>query len=221
MTFAAVGFDLDDTLMDRRGTLLRYLEKVKSDLFPEQEGAKIISAFDKAAKAQNSHRRDFLGKVLKILNRPSGELEVLENHWVENFFACAVLNPGAVDCLETLKKHYPLFLLTNGDSVSQRRKIAQIKIAHYFNQILVSGDTDFQKPDIRVFGFVNYQPSKKNPLVYIGDNPLNDIHAGKKAGFHTIWFNPNRKDYPDNLLSPDYTVLELNQIYSILNRKNL
>ena len=99
------------------------------------------------------------------------------------------LYPDVRPCLDALAA-YPLGLITNGDSDQQRQKLEQTGIAGYFHSVVVSGDVGVAKPGRQIFERsaeeLGLQPDK---LLFIGDNPENDVRGALQAGWHAIWLN--------------------------------
>lgn len=108
-------------------------------------------------------------------------LTLYENSWS--------LYPDVLPCLEVLAA-YPLGLITNGDSDQQRQKLDETGIAGYFNSVVVSGDVGVAKPARQIFersaAELGLSPSE---LLFIGDNPENDVHGAMHAGWGAIWLN--------------------------------
>lgn len=124
------------------------------------------------------------------------------------------------DTIGTLKKLtdcYSLGLLTNGASDLQRRKIEGSGVGQYFNEILISGDIGFAKPDRRVFELLLSQlEAKAANTLMIGNNLITDIHAAQHAGLLAIWVN--RADTaPESGIIPDWEIASLHQLESILD----
>ena len=81
-----------------------------------------------------------------------------------------------------------LGLITNGPHNLQYRKLELLGITDMFDEIIVSGDFGADKPDVSIFeemaSRMNMHP---NEMLYIGDNPENDIEPSRKVGYTPIW----------------------------------
>jgi putative hydrolase of the HAD superfamily len=124
------------------------------------------------------------------------------------------------DTMETLEKlmgRYALGLLTNGASDLQRRKIEGSGVARYFNEILISGDIGFAKPDHRVFELLlSRLNAKAATTLMIGNNLITDVQAAQHAGLRAIWVNRSGAASEASII-PDWEIAQLTQLESILN----
>ena len=63
-----------------------------------------------------------------------------------------------------------------------------LELTDLFDEIIVSGDTPYQKPDERIFLMMaekmGVEPSE---MMYVGDHPLNDVEGSRKAGCVSVW----------------------------------
>ncbi len=131
-------------------------------------------------------------------------LTLYENSWS--------LYPDVVPCLEALAA-YPFGLITNGDGDQQRQKLDRTGIAGLFDSVVVSGDMGVAKPGRQIFersaAELGLQPDE---LLFIGDNPENDVRGAIQAGWHAIWLN--RTDSDQKVAAR--TVTELAEIPSLV-----
>ena len=71
--------------------------------------------------------------------------------------------------------------------------------------IVVTGDTPFSKPDVRLCRMIEDRLGlKPDELWMIGDNYDKDITAAIDAGWHSVWIN--RRDLPEPDALPDIEV---------------
>ena len=104
--------------------------------------------------------------------------------------------------LDTLReKNVKMGVITNGNSVHQREKIKSLNLAHWIpaEHVIVSGDHDFRKPDVRIFREMERRldlPAER--LLYVGDAFALDIPGACHAGWHTLWFNHRHRIKPDD-----------------------
>ncbi|WP_366248890.1 YjjG family noncanonical pyrimidine nucleotidase [Terribacillus aidingensis] len=127
---------------------------------------------------------------------------------------------GAAEVLEKLSKDYPLYIVTNGVSDTQFRRLKATGLLPYFQSVFVSEDTGYQKPMAGFFDYVfeRVPGIKPERSLIIGDSLVADIQGGNMAGMDTCWFNPGR--LPNHLpLQPDYEITKLEELLSILKRK--
>ncbi|MGD9899452.1 MAG: YjjG family noncanonical pyrimidine nucleotidase [Calditrichaceae bacterium] len=100
---------------------------------------------------------------------------------------------GSENVLKYLSAKYQLFLITNGLKNVQRPRISNSTIGHYFNDVIISEEVGFAKPDKRIFDIVfkilNH-PDRKDVLL-VGDSLTSDMAGGSNYGIDTCWFNPS------------------------------
>jgi putative hydrolase of the HAD superfamily len=118
--------------------------------------------------------------------------------------------------LEQLSRGYSLGLLTNGAADLQRRKIAGAGIGEYFDEVGISGETGFAKPDPRAFELLlSRLGSTAERSIMIGDRLSTDIQGAQAAGMRAVWVNRSRKER-DSPAIPDWEISSLEEIGSIL-----
>lgn len=121
-----------------------------------------------------------------------------EKWWNEEQWKATLPFPDTIQTLEKLKDKYLLAIITNGDSIAQRKKIEHAGIMQYFdeNHIFVSGDFLYKKPDKRIFEYAMQQLNvRPEESVFVGDIFSNDVIGAYHAKMHPIWIwtHGNRK----------------------------
>lgn len=129
--------------------------------------------------------------------------------------------PDAVNVLNTLSKKYALYLITNGTSYIQRRRLENAGILPYFADVFISHEIGFNKPDPRYFQYCfEHIPSfEKEKTVIIGDSLSSDIRGGNLVGVRTCWFNPSHQSPKGEIAEPNYefeTLMDLPQLLAKL-----
>jgi putative hydrolase of the HAD superfamily len=91
--------------------------------------------------------------------------------------------------LEDLQKRYTLGLLSNFTHGPAAREILKrTGLTPYFDTILISGELGFRKPHPFVFQkLIEQLETDKTRILYIGDDPVPDIHGAHAAGLQPIW----------------------------------
>ncbi len=124
---------------------------------------------------------------------------------------------GALDLLEQLHSKYSLYIASNGAKKVQNSRLASAGIEKYFDNIFISENLGYNKPDKRFFEncFEYIDNFDKSKAVIIGDSLTSDINGGKNAEIKTIWYNPKRIANKTDV-KPDFEVSDLSQIPKIL-----
>lgn len=122
---------------------------------------------------------------------------------------------GAEELLKALYKKHRLFIASNGTKSVQTGRIESAGIKKYFEDIFLSEDIGFDKPQTRFFDecFKRISGFDKSDAIILGDSLSSDIQGGINAGIKTCWFNPEKKDCGDVL--PDYTIFKLEEFLDI------
>ena len=105
--------------------------------------------------------------------------------------ASAVMIEGAQELLDVLAPEYELYVITNGVSETQYRRLKTSGIDRYMKGIFVSEDAGFQKPRKEFFEYCFSRMEDPDPsgMLVIGDSLSSDIRGGNAAGIDTCWFN--------------------------------
>lgn len=126
--------------------------------------------------------------------------------------------PYTKDLLTRLRKQgYKLYVTTNGLAETQRGRYAACGFMPYIDDVFISEEIGYAKPDRRYFEAVLKRlgnPPKRDCVV-IGDSLTSDIQGGVNAGLDTIWYNPKGKPLPSSP-RPTYTISDLTKIGSLL-----
>ncbi len=204
-------FDIDDTMYDLMEPFKKAHEKffagktiadstelfmksrIYSDIILEQEKEGKISKEDTFHERMRMTYQDI---GIEISREESGlfETEYRYNQTVIEMFDFmeAVLDY----CKET---KIPSAVLTNGNHKGQWRKVEALHLQKWFapEQIFISGDIGYQKPDVRAFKIIeermHFLPEH---TWYIGDTYESDIASASQAGWHTIWLNHRNRACP-------------------------
>ena len=139
---------------------------------------------------------------------------------------------GARELLEKLQGQYAMYIVSNGTASIQHSRIAGADLAKYFDDIFISEEVGYNKPDQRFFDacFKTIEGRLGQPLnleetVIIGDSLSSDIQGGNRVGLDTIWFNPKGEgergdfnpqgEFPDGM-RPTYEIRTLEQLPLLL-----
>lgn len=213
----AVVFDLDHTLFDRHGTLRAIVGDFRKKFntnpdFSDDDIAKIwIYADDHFVYSGWAYIFMCLKENGVFITPP--DFADYRSFVFEEFAKTAVRFEKSLPMLETLKKNgYKVALITNGQHALQYSKLKNTGLMYVFDEIIVSGDVGVDKPDGEIFSIMceklGFGPEE---MVYVGDNPVNDIAGAKAAGWKTIWMNSTGTWNP-KAPDPDASVLSVEEV---------
>jgi len=123
------------------------------------------------------------------------------------------LFPQALEVLSYLKNKYVLHLITNGFEKVQFQKLNGSGLTGYFNEIIISENTSYKKPDKEIFlHALQVTSAKINESIMIGDDLEADVKGAINAGLNVIYFNPNRNSHDENVTYEIENLIELKNI---------
>lgn len=131
--------------------------------------------------------------------------------------------PHAHEVLQALRQHgYTISIVTNGFKEVQYKKLDHSKLAPLVDNLFISDNIGFMKPDPRFFQHVltslNTAPAN---CILIGDNPDSDIQGALNVAIKAIFYNSRSLPIPQftTPLLPNYQVpiiTSLNQLLPLL-----
>lgn len=143
---------------------------------------------------------------------------VLAQHYVTCLRQQGQTYPGAAALLLTLKERgYRLYAATNGVTAIQEGRLANSRIGACFEQVFISEQVGFPKPDGRFFGAIAEQIDGFLPetTLMIGDNQIADIQGACAFGLDTVFYNPNHLPLKAGV-EPTYTVSTYEELLELL-----
>ena len=223
MRIKAVIFDLDHTLFDRHGTLREVARQFRRS-FRVREGVTDEEIARLWCYADDHFVYDGWKYVLAYLveNGVFEEPPLYDAYCsfvYENFAKTAVRFDETMPMLLTLKKRgYAVGLITNGNHALQYRKLQMLGLQYIFDEIIVSGDVMVEKPDREIFQMMcDKLALDPGEMVYVGDNPRNDIAGARDAGYHTIWMESTGQ-WDFHLSPADETVKRVEEVPAAVAR---
>lgn len=132
---------------------------------------------------------------LRVMEVPDAEA-ISRRFWDESMKRLPLgsrLMPHAREILDYLRPKYRLYILSNGFTELQARKMNSAGIAHYFDGVILSEDIGVNKPHpaifehaLRVAGVAPHQ------ALMIGDNLEADIQGAHQVGMEQVFYNAKK-----------------------------
>ncbi|MGZ7149227.1 HAD family hydrolase [Bacillus sp. BC08] len=197
MSYKAMLFDLDDTLLDRDKAVdklfLLVLEKCYEDVSDTVKNNMLLKfkEYDKG-KYGNSDKTIVLESLFDEF-APKYRLphNYIQDFWNENFPKCFSIDQTTIHFLNHIKRHFKVGIITNGSTQRQKAKIINTNLNNYFDTFIISEEVGLSKPDNRIFELalnkLNAQPQN---TLFVGDDLEKDIAGCQNANIKGIWFNP-------------------------------
>ncbi|MFT0802782.1 YjjG family noncanonical pyrimidine nucleotidase [Bacillus swezeyi] len=221
-------FDVDDTLLDfgaAENTALSLLfEEQNIPLTAEIEAdyKRINQGLWRAFEEGRMDRDEVVNTRFSLLFKEYGlaaDGALLEKKYRSFLEEGHQLMDGAYELIERLHEQYDLYIVTNGVSKTQYKRLRDSGLYSMFKDIFVSEDTGFQKPMKEYFDYVFERIpyfSVEQGLI-IGDSLTADIKGGRLAGLDTCWFNPGVKANDTDIV-PTYQIQKLDELQQILRK---
>ncbi len=222
----AVVFDLDHTLYDRYGTLslcvpeFRNKFKINKEISDEFIREQIIWA-DKNF-VHRGWTEIFAHLVKCNIFEKIPEYETYVEELRSLFKIYAVEYPFAKSMLKELREMgYKTGLITNGDVPLQSKKLELLQLEEYFDKIIISGATPYQKPQKEVFHLMADELGvKPSEMMYVGDHPHFDIEGSRNAGCVPVWVKTTGTWIFPEFQKPRLQVQTVAEIPSILKSES-
>lgn len=208
-----VAFDLDDTLFRERDYCrsgFRFLcdpdRHMVSGAQPYPPKGELDSLYVRMDRELTARRNPFIPfeEFFRPLVERNGEEWNLQAHidTYRSHTPSLTLDENVSETLESLAtRGIRMALITDGRSLTQRRKIEALGLEKYFapEMILISGETGHEKTDSKeMFArVVRHYPEAKS-FQYVGNNPRKDFYFPNLMGWTTFQVPPHPDDvHPD------------------------
>ena len=207
-------FDLDDTLIDEQKFVQSGLEivskKISKEFLKENIRKKLNIIFNKFGRGkvfdiffQNLTTKKNINKYVKIYRKHLPNIK---------------LKKEAKKILKKLKKkNFSIYILTDGNKITQRQKIKKLNLTKYFKKIYVThefGEKNM-KPSLHCFRKIKkIEKTSWSNMIYIGDNPKKDFVGLNAVGADTIRVltGPFKNLKTSKKFDAKYSVKSLNEI---------
>lgn len=230
MSYEWVLLDADETLFDFRMSESRALSAVLASMQLDPEDLAITDSYNRINRGLWKELEQGLinSTELKVerfrrfcleqgLNEDAG---VISDRYIQSLSEQAFILAGALDlCLYLKDNGYRMAIITNGIKQVQFGRINRSELKDFFEAVIVSEDTGFQKPQPGIFehAFAAIGSTEKEKMLMVGDSLTSDIQGGINAGIDTCWFNPDRATNDTGII-PTYEIHDLAELKAILER---
>ena len=121
------------------------------------------------------------------------------------------------ELIKSFKDRVKQYAVTNGTKIAQDKKLVKSGLIDLFDDIFISEEVGYEKPDIRFFEHVwaKIGAYKPDEVMIVGDSLTSDMQGGNNAGIVCCWYNPKRANN-NSCLKIDYENTNLNQILEIV-----
>ncbi len=219
-------FDLDHTLFDRYATqklcMKGFCEHFDvADGMTDEKAAETLEYADKHFNHYGWEKiHEYLINAGLFKTAPS--FEEYRDFLLERFKHFAVPYDFTKPMLEELRsKGIKLGLITNGRSETQRNKLKLLGIEGIFDEIIISGELGAEKPDTKPFEVMSERLGiAPESLIYVGDFPVNDIEASRKAGYTPVWVMTMKLWLFPDIEVPEFCIKDVSLIPEVIEKLN-
>jgi putative hydrolase of the HAD superfamily len=117
------------------------------------------------------------------------------------------LYPGVSETLDALGRHRRLAVVSDAQRVWARAELRTVGLESRFEQVVISGEHGFRKPDPRLFEIALHRLGLAPwEVLYVGNDMYRDVYGPKQLGIKTVFFASNQgRKHMDNV-APDYVI---------------
>ena len=187
----ALLFDLDGTILDRKKSLLDFVEwqvngMLKNDISDKKLFISRFIELDDNGYVWKDKVYESLIKEFSIKNWSVNDL--LKSYEL-CFCSFSVPILGVIDAIKKAKNMgLKIGLISNGKSPFQERNFNSLGISHLFDVVVISEAVGLRKPDKEIFNYacekLDVKPSES---IFIGDSVKADICGSNNAGMFSIF----------------------------------
>lgn len=203
MRYKYILIDFDGTILDSK-RLERYALRSTFAEFSLPLSEKMIDAYHHLnAKYWSLYESDQISKEALRKGRFSdlfnifgiSEADPVDINHIFIKYSCKFtpMYKGTEEALLKLSSISKLYMVTNGFTGTQKKKIKTAGIGHYFEKIFIAEEVGAKKPERKYFERVHDAIGcpKREEIIIVGDSLMADIKGGADFGIDTCWFNPN------------------------------
>ena len=205
MEYHTLLLDADGTLLDFPQDMANAFSSLYADFFSDQRPYSQVYLqcyhrcndrwWAKLERGECTKPELYVGRFVDFLEETglSGQPEILTQEYFRRLGQGGALLPGALGFVERLSGKYDLYIVTNGNAVTQKTRLENSGLLRWIKGYFVSEDAGAAKPDPRYFDYVFSclpHTARESSLV-IGDSLTSDIQGAVNAGIDSLYYHPD------------------------------
>ncbi|MDQ1124832.1 HAD family hydrolase [Microbacterium trichothecenolyticum] len=205
--------DLDNTLVDRDGAFTRWAEEFVSSMGGDRDDVDWLVAQDMGGyRARAELAVDIIDRF-GCTQSPESLVSAMRDGVVTHTRCYG----NVLSELRLLKNAgAALVIVTNGNTVQQKRKITASGLDTLIDAALISEEVGAKKPDRLIFeSALRYGSGTAVPWM-VGDHPIADMSGARAAGISTAWVSHSRPWSPT--WTPDITETTPSEVLAAVRR---
>lgn len=212
-------FDLDNTLVARDAAHGRYcesfLDRCCSGLSADEQSEAIHEMLTVDQRGYLD-RKEYCRWLAERLPESGMSAEAIWGDYRGQLAELVRQDTRVLDLVKRLKQSFRLAVVSNGSGAVQRRKLAAAGLAGRFEDLFISGELGWEKPDERIFLYTLKQLGcAPEEALFVGDDPQRDIGGAGNVGIATCWIAAGRV-FPRGIRSPDLTIQNVLELGTVL-----
>lgn len=226
MSFEAVFFDVDGTLLDFESSeeLAFVGAFAGAGYYTDEDALKMYRSISKKLwldfeKGLITRQQLFHERWSKLLAHLKFDIDpgYMNDIYINTLSLSGILFEDALPMLDELYGRVPMSLMTNGAAKAQHGRIKAAGMEKYFEHIFISEELGVQKPNPAFFSrsLEACKISDPSCALIVGDSLSADMAGGAASGLKTCWINRNGAETPTDIRI-DYEVDSLLKIPSII-----
>ena len=220
---AAVLFDLDNTLVDRRATFQSWAQWFVRNELGLTESSKVdqtVAELIHLDRDGYTSRASFFEDVASRHPALKSDIPDLVNAFRQQFAAyLPPLAPGTVSLLDVLDAAgLPWGVVTNGTAQSQRAKMRWSGLESRASCVVISEEVALRKPDPAIFALAAERLGvETSRTLFVGDPADIDVIGAAGVGMQTAWLTLGRT-WPEDLrtITPTYVIEDLGALIAVV-----
>ncbi len=176
-------------------------------------------------KSRLTHREANFEPVLRFVLERHGidfsgksTFDELLAAYFKEVYSVRTVFPDAIPTLTALQKAgFRLGLISNttNPSFMKHYERKRFGLDGFFEFTLYSSDFPFRKPHPSIFELAGAKLALPfGEILYVGDNPWNDVRGAQNVGMRTAWINRDREPRPPEI-RPDYEIHQLTELLEL------
>lgn len=217
----AIVFDLDDTLVDTFSLLIEPLEREAAARMAEAGGEGLSPEdLEKIILRLRRDRPERLDEELAGLVSAAA-MEARRSALAEVPAERLRLDPEVRALLRDLRRDASLFLLTEGESDLQNRKIEHLGLRELFDEVVIVPSGTEPAKEEAIASLLARRGLLPDEVVIVGNRLDREILAGERLHLTTVWLRRGEGSghVPGETARPDHVIGSLGELSAVLGHR--
>lgn len=205
-------FDLDGTLFDFQHAEGRGIERILEQFSTSGSmdanafqkdwrdvGNKHFSLYLQGVKSFDAQQEDRMVELFSRYGKTLSKVDARQIFaaYLQEFKAHGRLFGDVMPCLQALRGHDRLGIISNGNGGQQRDKLKTLGILDFFEVVAISDERGVSKPDPDIFRWaVAEAGSTFSDCALVGDSLYHDVYPSAELGMRAVWIHRGGDDAP-------------------------